>query len=267
MPDLHLQFMDLGRLDYAAALARQRALHDRVLAGEALPTVLFVEHPPVITISQRRGAAQNILADRRRLAMLGIDVQATARGGDVTYHGPGQVVVYPIVRLAELHFNVGRYIRFLEQVMIDTLAMFDVTALRVEKCTGVWVEAGDIAKPQAAGGGSAKARAVVEGIAKARAVGGVCATNAGLAKIGAIGVRVKRNVTLHGLALNVATNLAHFDTILPCGLANRSVTSLKSLRGAACPTMEAVKSAMRRQFGKHYGAALATASSANADDA
>lgn len=221
---MSIVFEDLGRLGYTAAFEKQRAVHERVLAGDAPPTILFVEHDPVITVSQRRTALQHVLASQHQLRMLGIDVQPTDRGGDVTYHGPGQLVAYPILRLADVRFNVGRYIRFLEEVIMATVAAFGVQAHQVPGCTGVWVNT------QGPNGSTA-------------------------AKLAAIGVRVKRNVTLHGLALNVTTNLSHFDTIVPCGLANRNVASLASLLGEACPTFAAVRQMMAQVFRERYEAA------------
>jgi lipoate-protein ligase B len=238
MPTL-LHTIDLGRMAYADALAQQRAYHERVLAGEADQALMLVEHEPVITVSQRRDASRHLLADTARLTQLGIAVEPTDRGGDVTYHGPGQLVAYPIIRLADLHFNVGRYIRFLEAIIIDTGAAFGITARRVDKCTGVWVRMNG--QP---GQSSSEA----------------CATNEGMAKLAAIGVRVRRNVSLHGLAINVTTNLDHFATIVPCGLANRRVTSLKQLLRRDCPTMAQVKATLTHQMQHHYSAALAVSS-------
>jgi len=181
--------------------------------------LIFVEHDPVITVSQRREAPSHLLATSEALAKLGIDVQPTDRGGDVTYHGPGQVVAYPILRLADCGLNVGGYMRFLEQVVIDTLAVFNITAYRDPANTGVWVRSGLVTSDTGS-------------------------------KICAIGVRVKRNVTLHGLALNVTTDLSHFETIIPCGLAGRSVVSVKSLLGSKAPSIPQVKTTLRDVFSR-----------------
>jgi len=189
--------IDLGRTTYIEADKVQRQEHAAVVNGAA-PALIVFECDPVITISRRKGADQHILHSRKRLAEMGIDVQQTDRGGDVTYHGPGQIVAYPILRLADYGFNVSRYIRFLEQVVIDTLATYDIWAHRDPKHTGVW--AGD---PPV--------------------------------KICAIGVRVSRGVSLHGLALNVTTDLSHFDAIVPCGIADRGVTSVQAIRGENAP--------------------------------
>ncbi len=161
----------------------------------------------MITISQRRGAGDHLLATAATLDHLGIDVQTTDRGGGITYHGPGQLVVYPIVRLEPLALNIGRYMRLLERSVIDTVEAFGVEARRLHGLTGVWVE------------------------------GSGC----GAKKLCAMGVRVRKNVTLHGLALNVDPDLDHFATIVPCGLAGYGVTSLHALLGQRCPTMTQVK--------------------------
>jgi len=198
----------LGRRPYGEADALQRRVHEAVVAGRSPSTLLVLEHEPVITVSRRRGAAGHVRADRRTLARHGIEVAETDRGGDVTYHGPGQLVVWPIVRLADYRLNVGRYLRLLEEAVIEAVAGFGVTAHRdpAPGLTGVWVAP--------AGAGPA-------------------------AKLCAMGVRVRRGVSLHGLALNVRTDLAHFAHIVPCGLADRPVTSLEALLGRRAPTLEA----------------------------
>lgn len=206
-----IRIIDLGRMAYAAAFAVQRETHERVLTGD-LEAILLVEHDPVVTISQRRDCRQNLLLDERQLASRGIDVQPTDRGGDITYHGPGQLVVYPIIRLADHGLNLGRYMRLLESATIATLARFGIAGHREEGATGVWVE---VPTPSA--------------------------SFAMRDKICAMGVRVRRNVTMHGLALNVSTNLEHFNVIVPCGLAGRSVTSLDTMLGNRSPTMKTVK--------------------------
>lgn len=200
---------DLGRMAYGPAFERQRDAHERILrareSGDPLTgIVLLVEHdPPVITLTRR--AAPNLIATREHLARLGVDLAETDRGGDITYHGPGQLVVYPIFDLQRLGWNLHRHMRELEQVVIDACAHWGVEARRDPGATGVWVGEQPPAK--------------------------VCA----------LGVRVRRWVSMHGLALNVTTNLAHFDLIVPCGLAGRPVTSLERLLGARCPSMSEAK--------------------------
>ena len=213
-----LHTIDLGRMPYPAALARQRAVHAQVLAGDAEDTLLLVEHDPVITVSARKGATAHVLAPPADLERLGIEVHETDRGGDVTYHGPGQIVAYPILRMMRYRLNVGRYMRLLEQVIIDTLETFDIDAHAEAGATGVWI---------------------------ADALDGPAA------KIAALGVRVRRNVTMHGLALNVTTDLTHFDTIVPCGLAGRRVTSMQRLLGGRTPDLSDVKRELTGQLNHH----------------
>lgn len=226
-----MNVIDLGLLAYAEAFERQRAVHADVVAGDAPPTLILVEHEPVITISRRKAAPQHLLVDQQTLAQRGIDVQPTDRGGDITYHGPGQLVAYPIIRLNDLRLNVGRYMKLLEQIIIDTLAVFNVKGVRDEAGTGVWVD------------GKAES-------GKRKAAG---EQTSNLAKVAAIGVRISRGVSMHGLALNVTTDLSHFETIIPCGLADKSVTSLKQLFGDAVPTMTNVKQALINAATEHLG--------------
>lgn len=206
---------DLGQMPYAAALQLQREIHQSVLQGQAPPTLLLVEHEPVITISQRPGATGHLLADERQLQQMGIKVEATDRGGDITYHGPGQIVAYPIIQLMSLRLSVGRYMRRLEQVAIDTVAAFGVRADRVAGCTGVWVSG----EP--------------------------------LRKLCALGIRVRRNVTMHGMALNVDPDMSHYSTIVPCGLTDKGVTSLRQILADICPTLVDVKAELVRQMRRH----------------
>lgn len=205
---------DLGRLAYAPALELQRRINGEVERGERAMTLLLVEHEPVITVTPRKGAREHVLLGDARLRELGIAVEETDRGGDVTYHGPGQLVAYPILRLAPLGLNLGRYMRFLEEAAIATLGEFGVVGERDPSATGVWVRRSD----------------------------------GELAKVCAMGVRVRKNTTMHGLALNVSTDLSHFAAIVPCGLAGRPVTSLRELRGEAAPGMSEVKRVLTARF-------------------
>jgi lipoate-protein ligase B len=199
--------VDLGRMRYAQAYEHQVRAHERVLAARDHPeprpagTVLVVEHEPVITVSRRAAAASHVLATPELLARHGVEVAETDRGGDVTYHGPGQLVVYPVLDLSLLNLGLHDYMRLLEQSVIDTCAAFSVTAERDPGATGAWVrgESGE------------------------------------LGKIAAFGVRVRRWVSMHGLAINITTNMEHFRLIVPCGLAGRPVTSLSLLLGNRCP--------------------------------
>lgn len=212
----HLSVRDLGRMSYGEALAMQRALQQEVIAGrgdeQRTDHLLLVEHtPPVITISRRAAAANHLLATPDMLQVAGIDVHETDRGGDITYHGPGQLVVYPILDLNLLELRLHGYMRWLEDRVLEVLAHFGIDGHRDADATGVWV---------------------------------------GGRKICALGVRVSRWVSMHGLALNVAPDLDHFKLIVPCGLHGREVTSMSRELGSNCPTMDAVKIEMQTSFEK-----------------
>ena len=195
-----LEVRRLGRLDYPAALALQRTLVEERRANHVSDLLLLVEHPPVITLGVKGdGGRGNILATAEQLASLGVTIHETGRGGDVTYHGPGQLVAYPILDLRPDRCDVHRYVRDIEEVMIRVCAGCGVTAGRVAGLTGVWV---------------------------------------GAEKIGAIGIRMSRWITSHGLALNVSTNLDHFRLIVPCGIGDRGVTSLEQLTGRSIDMAE-----------------------------
>ncbi len=213
-----LRVLDLGRLGYAAACREQSRFVAEALdlrdAGAPRPgVILLVEHdPPVITITRRPSASGNLRAPPELLQRLGVELLHTDRGGDITYHGPGQLVVYPILDLNFLRLRLHNYIRLLEEAAIQTCASFGVHAHRESGATGVW----------------------------ASTPLGSCEDHS-CEKICAIGVRIRRWVSMHGLALNVTTNLDHFNLIVPCGLTGRSVTSLAARLGTACPSMEQVK--------------------------
>jgi len=183
----------LGRVPYADALALQRSLVEDRRAGRVDDLLLLLEHPHVLTLGVRGdGGRSHILATADALDSRGIEVHETGRGGDITYHGPGQIVGYPIINLQPDRCDVHRYVRDLEEVLIRTASDYGVEARRVEGLTGVWV---------------------------------------GREKLAAIGVRISRWVTSHGFALNVTTDLEYFNLIVPCGIADRSVTSLATLLG------------------------------------
>jgi lipoyl(octanoyl) transferase len=204
----------LGRVPYGEALELQQQLVEERKAERIGDTLLLLEHPHVLTIGVKKAGRDHILADPERLAALGVGVFDTGRGGDITYHGPGQLVGYPIVDLNPDRRDVHRYVRDLEEVMIRLCADHAVEAGRIPGLTGVWFAAGD-----------------------SRA-----------AKIGAIGVRLSRWVTSHGFAFNVTTDLDFFQLIVPCGIAGRGVTSLQALTGRA-PSMREVEEAAARHFG------------------
>ncbi len=229
-----LEIADLGAIDYESARQRQLELVSEVLAAREAgrPRVgflLLLEHdPPVITVTKRPGARDHLLASAERLADLGVSVAETDRGGDITYHGPGQLVAYPVLDLNVLRMGLHDYVRSLEQVAIDACATFGVTGHREDDATGVW-----LGEPGASG-----------------------------AKVCAIGVRVRRWVSFHGIALNVAPDLSHFDLIVPCGLAGRAVTSLARELGDSAPDMGKAKSALSKAFGHFVESRLSAASRA-----
>ena len=184
MPDCLVA--DLGSIDYPAALALQRDLHHRVTKGDLPTLLLLLQHPHVYTLG-RRGSENDILVSADTLQELDAEVYHTDRGGEATYHGPGQLVGYPILDLRAAGLGPLAYVRTLERVIISSLAELDIHATSDDRPTGVWV---------------------------------------GDAKIAAIGVRVSRGVTMHGFALNVNPDLSYFNHIVPCGMPDASVTSI-----------------------------------------
>lgn len=205
---------DLGRMPYAEAFALQQQLVGERKRGEIADQLLFVEHPHVVTMG-RNGRSENLLASPELLERAGIELHSTDRGGDVTYHGPGQVVGYPIFDLREWKRDVVAYVRGLEDVLIGALAEFGIEGGRLAGATGVWVGEGEKA-----------------------------------AKVAAIGVHISRWVTSHGFALNVETDLNYFRYIVPCGL-TKPVTSLRELGCGA--SRQQVLDALAHGFGKTFG--------------
>jgi lipoyl(octanoyl) transferase len=225
----------LGRVRYGEALALQEQLLEARVRKEVGDTLLLLEHPPVVTLG--RGAkAEHVLASRARLEEVGVDLHETARGGDVTYHAPGQLVAYPIFDLSPDRCDVRRYVRDLACVMIELAAQQGIASSFLEgdpKLVGVWADQespgtwpGDPREP----GGAASP-----------------------AKIGAIGVRISRWVTTHGFALNVSTDLAGYRLIVPCGIAQYGVTSLEAL-GAQPTSVEGVARASLACFERVFDA-------------
>ena len=201
---------DLGRMGYAQAFEVQREFVEKRKRGEISDQLLFVEHPHVITMG-RNGNDGNVLASAEILRRAGIEFHHTDRGGDVTYHGPGQIVGYPIFDLRDWKRDVVAYVRAIEQVLIDVLAEFGLHGGREAGATGVWVDG---------------------------------------AKVAAIGVHISRWVTSHGFALNVTTDLDYFRYIVPCGL-TKPVTSMAALGCSASrdEVMDAIVRQVPRQFG------------------
>ena len=202
----------LGLVPYDDGLRSQEDAVEHLRSGEAPEQLLLLEHPHVFTLG--RGAdSSNILADSLQLQSNAVEVHETGRGGDVTYHGPGQLVGYPVINLKPDRCDVHRYVRDLEDVLIRTIADYGVTGTRIEGLTGVWV---------------------------------------GNEKIAAIGVRIARWITSHGFALNVSTDLSYFKMIVPCGITDKGVTSLSRLLGRQIPLYEVARVASS-QFARVFG--------------
>ncbi|MAG17123.1 MAG: hypothetical protein CMJ21_03535 [Phycisphaerae bacterium] len=273
MPSSDLHVHDLGRMAYEPALRVQRRTHANVLAGRKPPTLLLVEHEPVITVSSRNGARAHVLADDAMLKQLGIDVQPTDRGGDVTYHGPGQLVAYPIVPLNLFALNVGRYLRMLELVVIETIAPLGVSGFARDCGAGVWVKTGvgcrvsgieAVARELAADSGTNgdptfTKRHVSPATDQPHLEPRTPNPETRETKLASIGVRIEHGVSLHGVALNVTTDLLHFETIMPCGMSDCRVTSLRKLLAddrmpAMCDVKEAFAACLRQHLAARAGA-------------
>lgn len=207
-PTHDLLVRDLGRLDYRAAWDVQLETHAAVAEGRQPPTLLLVEHPPVITFG-KKGGRDNLLADPAWLEAQGFSLYDIERGGDVTYHGPGQLVGYPILPIGRA---VRSYLRNLEAVMVQVLAEYGVSGVGSPGYAGVWV---------------------------------------GDEKVVAIGVAIKRDVSFHGFAMNISTDLRHFSYIVPCGIRDRGVTSLRKLLGRSV-TLAEVKPKLIRAFAETF---------------
>lgn len=205
----------LGTRDYASVLALQEELFEQRLSGEIPDTLLLLEHTPVITLG-RAAKREHILLPDSELSRMGVELHEIGRGGDVTYHGPGQLVGYPIIDLRPDRQDVRRYVQSLEEVMIQLATHYGVHAQRIDKLNGAWVED---------------------------------------RKIGAVGVRISRWVTTHGFAFNVNTALDAFDSIVPCGIRDKQVTSLARELGHDMPMGQLAEQAVET-FAKVLGYAL-----------
>jgi lipoyl(octanoyl) transferase len=224
---MHINLLSLGRVPFDEALAIQQRVIAARKAGAIADTLLLLEHPPVLTLG-RNAHRSNILATDEALASKGVTIHEINRGGDVTYHGPGQLIGYPIIDLRGKlpgkrgpHLGPVDFVRLLEEALIRTCGEFGVMAQRICKLTGVWTMAG----------GSIREK-----------------------KIAAIGIHVSQGVTSHGFALNVTTDLRDFDWIVPCGITDRTVTSLELEADATRlePTMESALNVTARNLGRVF---------------
>jgi lipoyl(octanoyl) transferase len=209
-----LLVVDLGLMEYGAAWELQRRAAAARKRGEIPDVLLLCEHPHVITLG-RNGKISNLRAPESVLRQMGVSFFETNRGGDITYHGPGQLVGYPILNLAEIRRDVGWYVRSLEETMIRATAGFGIASKRVAGCTGVWVDVTVCGEKEEVKD---------------------CKDEE---KLGAIGVHLSRWVTSHGFAYNVSTDLRYFDLIVPCGIAGKRATSLEKLLGRSVEMKEA----------------------------
>jgi len=201
-----VNIIDLGRFPYKDSLTFQSETHSKVLEHKIDNSIIFVEHNPVYTLGKNANQ-DNILSKYPQ----DVEIHNINRGGDVTYHGPGQLVGYPIINIKKLNISVGRYVHILEEILINTLKLFDIIPRRRNKFIGVWVSE---------------------------------------EKIAAIGVRVKKGVTKHGFALNVNTDLSYFDGIIPCGINNCRMTSMEQLLHKKIE-LKLVKDAISKEFIKY----------------
>ncbi len=227
--------VDLGLIGYEEAFALQKRIVAARKADAIGDVLLLCEHPHVITLG-RSGKRENLLASERVLAQKGVEFHATNRGGDITYHGPGQIVGYPVIQLAAIRRDVVWYVRMLEEVMIRTCGDFGIVARREEGKTGAWIDPQKKDLPQRA--------------QSSQSLGS--SPGAAAEKIGAIGVHISRWVTSHGFAFNVATDLRYFELIVPCGIAERKATSLEKVLGRAVKRNEAATKIVEH-FGEVFG--------------
>lgn len=209
---MNADLADLGTMDYRECVALQSSLLERVASGVTPNTLLLVQHPPVLTLGANFHR-ENLLRSREDYERMGVDIVHTERGGDVTFHGPGQLVIYPIFRVSEFGRDLHRWLRDLEEVIIVALGSFGVLGRRFPPHTGVWVSD---------------------------------------RKIAAIGIKIRKWTSMHGIALNCGDDLSAFDTIVPCGIEGYGVTSLTQETGREIATEEA-KSAVVNGFRSVFG--------------
>lgn len=198
----------LGRISYSECLEIQRSLQNNIISGEdsSCGQILFLEHEPVITVG-KFGSHQNLLSNEESLKKSGIEIFETERGGDFTYHGPGQLVCYPVLNLKKLGLGVKKYIYLLEEVIIRTLKDYGIDAERKDKFPGVWV--------------------------------GDC-------KIAFIGIYVKKHVTMHGFSMNIENQADNFSHIVPCGISELKITSISEVLGRKIKCQEAIQNLVEK---------------------
>lgn len=229
-----IHFKDIGRAEYGSTWEMQEQVMKRGLdvkarrfsgAGDADEAIdhhlYFVEHPHVYTLG-KSGHMENLLVNDNRLKELGATFYKTNRGGDITYHGPGQIVGYPILDLEQFFTDLGKYMRYLEEVIINTITHYGIKGARLPGSTGVWLDPDQPAKAR---------------------------------KICAMGVRCSRWMTMHGFALNVNTDMRFFDYIVPCGIGDKAVTSMQKELGKELDMVE-VKQILKKEFGAVFGAEI-----------
>lgn len=204
---MSLNIIDLGHCSYKISLEQQVDTHSKVFNQELNDSIIFVEHDPVYTLGKNANQ-NNVLSNYPQ----DVEIHNIDRGGDVTYHGPGQLVGYPIINIKNQNMSIGRYVHTLEEILVSTLAMFDIKSKRRDKLIGVWV---------------------------------------GDKKIGAIGVRIKNGVTMHGFAVNVNTDLSYYDGIIPCGIDNCEVTSMEQILHVNVE-LKLVKDVIVKEFVKYF---------------
>jgi len=202
-----LNIIELGKCSYKRSLERQIDTHSKVLSQEITDTIIFVENEPVYTLG-KNADQNNILTNYPK----DVEIYNIDRGGDVTYHGPGQLVGYPIINIKNLNMSIGRYVHTLEEILINTLSHFTILAQRRNKLIGIWV---------------------------------------GDEKIGAIGVRVLNGITKHGFALNVNTDLSYFDGIISCGIDNCKMTSVEKILNKNIE-LNLVQDTIIKEFEKYF---------------
>lgn len=210
---MNLEIIDWGHTEYEDAVNRQKLRVEKRLLKLCPDALIFTEHSPIYTMGLRKSSAQHLIWDKAKCASQGITIFESSRGGDITYHGPGQVVAYPIMSLRQKR-DLHAYLRNLEEVVIRTLKTYDLKCIRLEGKTGIWVD--------------------------------------GQRKISAIGVAVRSWICYHGFSLNVCPNMSHYDGIVPCGISDGTVTSIKSELKQIVDTTE-LKKRLAVEFKQVFG--------------